>query len=142
MTMHAEAVFLVAYAIVLVAAAAGLERLGRRPTDPLSSRMLTASRPVGSDQPDSRDWPHSEVPQFHLGLSAVALTAALVISVASLVRHHTVAEVVVHLVILAVAGAHLVRLGARARQPVDHGPFPQPAGGADGRRSLRGSPHH
>ena len=61
--------------------AVGLESLGRRSTDPWASRTLAASKPP-ADRPrrDGPEWPDSEVATFHLGLSAVALAAAFVIT--------------------------------------------------------------
>ena len=75
--MDAEVAFLTGYALVLVAISLALEALGRRSTDPWSSRVLAASRPPDHEQrDDAHSWPHAEVPTFHLGLSAVALAAA------------------------------------------------------------------
>jgi hypothetical protein len=119
-----EAVFLAGYALVLVAVAAGLESLGRRSADPWSSRVLAASRPPDRPQPDEQphgqaDWPHSEVPGFHLGVSGVVLAAALVLTMVSVVRNHRPVELVVQLFLLALVAVRIAgvarRVGARGR---------------------------
>ena len=108
--MHPEAVFLAGYAVVLVAAAAGLESLGRRSSQPWSSRTLAASRPPDAQQRDEEtNWPHSEVPVFHLGVSGVVLTAGLLLTAVSVVRHHRPIEVVVHLALLALIATRIAR---------------------------------
>lgn len=110
--MHPDAVFLAGYALVLVAGATGLEALGRRSTHPWSSRVLAASRPATPPKRNERaDWPHSEVPVFHLGLSGAVLTAALVLTVASATRHHRPIELIVQLamfVVITTRIAHVV----------------------------------
>ncbi len=116
--MHPEAAFLSGYALVLVALAAGLGRLGRRATDPWSSRMLTASRPPGdasSDEGHEPGWPHSEVPAFHLVVGIVALVAALVLVLVSLVRNHRPVEGVAQVAVLLVVGIRIARLARRYR---------------------------
>jgi hypothetical protein len=89
--VHPEVLFLCGYAVALVAAAAGIDVLGRRSTDPWSSPVLAASRPpdtlLSEDGPGG--WPHSEVPTFHVGVSAVALAAGLVLTVAGAVSPRT-----------------------------------------------------
>ena len=113
--MHPEAAFLSGYAVVLIAAAAGLSRLGRRATDPWSSRMLTASRQQGdasSDAADEPGWPHSEVPAFHVVVGIVALGAALLLVLVSLVRHHRPVECVVQVGILVVIGIRITHLAS------------------------------
>lgn len=110
--MHPEAAFLAGYALSLAFVAVGLEWLGRRSTDPWASRSLAACR-APTEQPahEGPDWPHSEVPAFHLVLAAVALAAAFVITALSGFRHHETTELVIHsalLVIIAVRIRHLV----------------------------------
>lgn len=105
--MHPEAAFLAGYALTLVAIAAGLEALGRRSTHPWASGTLAACRPPEEPHRDDvADWPHSEVPVFHTGLSGVALAAALAVTAVSTVRHHDPVE-------LAAQGALLVLISAR-----------------------------
>ncbi len=122
LTVHPEAAFLSGYALVLVAVAAGLGRLGRRSTDPWSSRMLTASRPPGdassdigasSDAGHEPGWPHSEVPAFHVVVGIVALVAALVLVLVGLVRHHRPVECLVQVGVLLVVGIRIVRAPTR-----------------------------
>lgn len=113
--MHPEAAFLSGYAVVLIAVATGLSRLGRRSTDPWSSRMLTASRQPGDDSSDPAPepgWPHSEVPAFHVVVGIVALTAALLLVLVSLVRHHRPVEFVAQVGILLVIGIRIARLAS------------------------------
>lgn len=115
--MDPEAVFLAGYALVLVAAAAGLEALGRRSADPWASKVLAASRPpaAGEEADTSADWPHCEVPTFHLGVSAVVLGAALLLTAVSVTRHHRPLELVVQLAVLVFIVARMVRLASRYR---------------------------
>lgn len=125
--MHPEAAFLTGYALALVALGAGLEALGRRSTDPWSSRVLAASRPPSVEQRDkSAPWLHSDVPAFHLGLSGVALTAALLLTAVSLIRHHDPIELVVQLAVLALVTTRIAgvvrRCVASAAQQRDRGP--------------------
>jgi hypothetical protein len=122
--VNPEAVFLAGYSLVLVAVAAGLASLGRRSTDPWSSRVLAASRPpeasdldldrdLDAARPD--DWPHSEVPGFHLGVSGVALAAALLLTFVSVVRHHRPLELVVQLAVLVLITLRMARAAAAFR---------------------------
>jgi hypothetical protein len=116
--VHPEAAFLSGYALVLIAVAAGLGRLGRRTTDPWSSRMLTASRQPGdasSDAGPKPGWPHSEVPAFHVVVGGVALVAALLLVLVSLVRHHLPVECVAQVGVLLVVGIRIARLASRYR---------------------------
>lgn|GEM_PF-4583073 len=118
MTVHPEAAFLSGYALFLTVVAAALGRLGRRATDPWSSPMLTASRPPGgaaSDPGHEPGWPHSEVPAFHLVVGIVALVAALLLILVSLVRHHRPVESVAQAGVLLVVGIRIARLTRRHR---------------------------
>jgi hypothetical protein len=109
--LHPEAAFLAGYAATLVGVAAGLVALGRRATDPWSSKVLAASRPPASDPPDRQtSWIHSDVPTFHLCISGVALGAALLLTAVSAVRHHQPLEVIVQLALLAVISTSAYRL--------------------------------
>jgi hypothetical protein len=114
--VHPEAAFLAGYAAALLAIAAGLESLGRRSTSPWASRMLAAGRPADRRPADGEaDWPHSEVPLFHLGLSGVVLAAALVLTAVGMARHHDPTELLVQTAVLVVAGRRIVRLTTRRR---------------------------
>ena len=114
--MHPEAAFLAGYAAALLAIAAGLESLGRRPTSPWASRMLAANRAADGRQADGEaDWPHSEVPLFHLGLSGVVLAAALLLTAVGMVRHHDPTELLVQIALLVLISRRLVRLTSRRR---------------------------
>jgi hypothetical protein len=114
--MHPEAMFLAGYAVVLVAIAAGLEALGHRSAHPWSSRILAASRPPDVGQPDGEtDWPHSEVPVFHLAVCGVVLTAALALTAASFARHHGHVEIGVHLALLAFIATRIAGVVTRFR---------------------------
>ena len=110
--MHPEAAFLAGYALSLTFVAVGLEWLGRRSTDPWASRTLAACRPpTERTSHDGSEWPHSEVPAFYLGLAAVALVAAFVITALSAVRHAGLTELVIHsalLVIITVRIRHVI----------------------------------
>lgn len=114
--MHPEAAFLAGYAIVLLAIAAGVESLGRRPTQPWAAKMLAGSRAPDQRRVDAKtDWPHSEVPVFHLGLSGVVLAAALLLTAASVARHHDPIELVVQVALLGLITRRIVRLITRHR---------------------------
>ena len=113
--MDPEAVFLTGYALVLVAVAAGLASLGRRTADPWASRVLAASRPPPDELDGEADWPHSEVPAFHLGVSGVVLAAALLMTAVSVARHHRPLELIVQLALLALIFLRMARTAARYR---------------------------
>jgi hypothetical protein len=116
-TVHAEAAFLGGYALALVFVAVGLESLGRRSTEPWASRTLAASKPHAARPPRREpEWPHTEVATFHLGLSAVALTAASVITAVSIIRHSGPIELVTHGVLLVIIAARVRHLIARHRE--------------------------
>lgn len=119
--MHPEAAFLTGYALALTFVAVGLESLGRRSTDPWASRTLTAcSPPTQQLSPEEPDWPHSEVPAFHLGLAAVALVAALVITVLSGVRHVRLTELVIHSALLVIISVRIRHVVIECRTPTRH----------------------
>lgn len=114
--MDPEAAFLAGYAAALVGLAAGFVALGRRSTDPWSSKVLAASRPPASEPRNQQvSWIHSDVPAFHLCISAVALGAALLLTAVSAVRHHRPLELAVHLALLAVIAMSACRLRNTAR---------------------------
>lgn len=119
--MHPEAAFLAGYSLSLTFVAVGLEWLGRRSTDPSASRTLAACRPP-TQQPshEEPDWPHSEVPAFHLGLAAVALVAALVITALSAVRHAEPIELVTHSALLVIIAVRIRHLIIECRTPTRH----------------------
>lgn len=56
------------------------------------------------------DWPHSEAPALYLGVSGVALAAALVLVVASLVRNHRLLELVVQAALLGLVAVRMARM--------------------------------
>lgn len=117
--MHPEVAFLAGYALVLVAVGAGLETLGRRSTDPWASRTLAASRPPNERRADDEpDWPHSEVPVFHIGISGVALAAALALTIVSTARHHDPVELTAQVALLVLIVARVLRLITRHRSLV------------------------
>jgi hypothetical protein len=111
-----EAAFLAGYATLLLAIAAGIESLGRRPTQPWAAKMLAAGRPPDQRRVDHEtDWPHSEVPVFHLGLSGVVLAAALVLTATSGARHHDPIELLAQVALLGLTAWRIVRLITRHR---------------------------
>jgi len=117
--VHPEAAFLAGYALALTLVAIGLESLGRRSTDPWASRTLAASRPAAEhrrrDRPERPAWPDADVATFHLGLSAVALFAAFVITAVSVIRYSGPIELVTQGVLLVVIAARVRHLVARHR---------------------------
>jgi hypothetical protein len=115
--VHPEAAFLAGYAAMLLAIATGLEALGRRSTSPWASRMLAASRTADRRPPDGEaDWPHSEVPLFHLGLSRVVLAAALLLTAVGMARHHDPTELLAQIALLVLISRRIVRLPTRRRR--------------------------
>ncbi|MEO6713823.1 MAG: hypothetical protein ABIM89_10390, partial [Mycobacteriales bacterium] len=77
-----------------------------------------ASRPPDMASADvSADWPHSEVPVFHQGVSGVALAAALVLTAANLVRHHRPVELAVNVSVLMLIAVLSARILRRHRSP-------------------------
>jgi len=109
--VHPEAAFLAGYAAALVGLAAGLVALGRRSIDPWSSKVLAASRPPAPERPDEQaSWLHADVPAFHLGVSSVALAAALLLTAVSALRYHRPLDVVAQLTLLAVISLAVFRL--------------------------------
>lgn len=123
--MRPEAAFLAGYALTLVAVAAGLESLGRRSTHPGASRTLAACRPPDKPRVDGvADWPHSEVPVFHTGVSGVALAAALALTIVSVARYHDPVEQVVQGTLLVLIGARVLRLITRYRTLVGNQQHP------------------
>lgn len=99
--MDAIVYFGAAYAGALLAAAAGLHRLGRIDTSPWRSRVLSGHRramnagenpgPVGAVSARPRhpaDWPHTEVPRLYTGIGTVAASAATVLPAGVLIGHH------------------------------------------------------
>jgi len=116
--LHPEAAFLAGYAAVLVGVAVGLDALGRRAVDPWSSNVLAASRPPTAEQPDDpASWLHADVPAFHVGISAVALGAALALTAVNAVRHHQPFDLLVQFALLAVISMTAYRLVNRHRLP-------------------------
>ena len=119
--MTFETAFIAGYAGLLLLIGAALRRLGRVSTDAWSSRLFAAYRAQAPDRVDpatSADWPHSEVPQLHTALAAVASLAAALLCVAELVRHHEPLAVAVLTPVAAgaglVTGRTIVQLRARA----------------------------
>jgi hypothetical protein len=113
--MDSEVAFVGGYALALLALAAGLHRLGRINNDPWSSRLFAAYRAQAPEPPPSpsrSDWPHGEAPRLYTAVAAVASTAALVLSLGELLRHHAGAEA---MLLGAVAVAGSVSLGRYAR---------------------------
>jgi len=120
--MHAEVLFVAGYAATLLAASAGLHRLGRVNTSPWRGRVLAGHRRAlgehGRGQhPTRSDWPHSEVPHLHTGIALVAVVAAILLAVAELARHHRPPEVLLLGTVAATAAATATLLTGRLRAP-------------------------
>jgi hypothetical protein len=119
-----EAVFLLAYANLLLLAALGLHRLGRVNPSPWRSRALAGHRRrhpevASAELPAALGaaangwpptWPHAEQPRLHSGIALVAATAALVLTIAGACRHHQPLELALLTLTGAAACAVLVRL--------------------------------
>ncbi len=117
--MRPDVLFVAAYAAVLLAVSAGLDRLGRVRTDPWASRALAGyrRRNDGGTVVDGVGpaWPHSEVPRLHTGIALVAAAAATLLTAVELVRRHHLAEVAVLGAALIFGVVALTRLVAQAR---------------------------
>ncbi|MBI1759780.1 MAG: hypothetical protein HYR62_11245 [Actinobacteria bacterium] len=127
--MTFEAAFMIGYANVLLLIALGLHRLGRVNTSPWSSRALAGHQrrhsddaphdgsPPGDMGPDHDlpAWPHGEPRRLHTGIAMIAATAAMVLVVAAMVRHHATAEVLLLTATGVAAGALVARLGNALR---------------------------
>ncbi|SNS51819.1 hypothetical protein [Actinoplanes regularis] len=114
--MPFEVVFTAGYGLLLIAGAIGLHRLGRRDPSAWSSRMLAGYRaqhpePTPAGPPDA--FPHHDLGRLHSAVGAVACLAALLLTVAQLVRHHRPGEAVL-LAGCAVAAAVVLRPLLRA----------------------------
>ncbi|HET7739176.1 MAG TPA: hypothetical protein VFL67_00835, partial [Mycobacterium sp.] len=94
--MSADVVFVACYALVLVACAAGLHRVGRLNTSPWASRVTAGHRRAVGDHAPSSDqrgeWPHSDAPAVYTVMGLVATAAAIVLVTAELVIHHRLLE--------------------------------------------------
>jgi hypothetical protein len=114
--VHAETAFLAGYALALTLVAVGLDSLGRRSTDPWSSRVLAGSQRA-ADRPAHQgpDWLDSEVPAFHLAISAVALAAAFTITALSAALYRGPAELVTACTLLVVITIRIRHLATRHR---------------------------
>jgi hypothetical protein len=111
--MSGEAVFVAAYALVLLGLAGGLYRLGRVNTDAWTSRVLMAYRAQAPEPPPAAraaDWPHADARHLHTAIAAVAAAASALLCVGELVRHHRAAELLVLTAIAAGAGSLLTWL--------------------------------
>jgi phosphatidylserine synthase len=111
--MSPESAFVAAYALVLLAVAAGLRRLGKVNSSPWASRALAGYRAQTGDHAHDEEraaWPHSEVPRLFAGLAAVASTAAMVLCVAEMVRNHNTVDVLVLGIAAALSGIVTSRL--------------------------------
>jgi hypothetical protein len=117
--MTFEALFVAAYAGALLAAAAGLHRLGRMNSSPWASRLLAGYRrhapPSAVPRDDPPGWPHSDAGRLHTAMALVAGLAALLLAGAALVRHHRPLEAATLTLVLAAAVAMLTRLVAALR---------------------------
>lgn len=112
--MRFEVGFVACYALVLLGAAAGLHRLGKRNTSPWTSRALAGHRrqaPEPLPVTDPADWPHSDARRLHTLIALVIVTAVLTLAITEVVRHHRGAEVLVLCGVALLAVVELVRLG-------------------------------
>ncbi|HVQ96293.1 MAG TPA: hypothetical protein VMU51_35070 [Mycobacteriales bacterium] len=91
--MRSEVAFVAGYAVILLAAAAVLHRLGRRNSAAWASPALAAyRRQFGAPEPAPTDWPHRDVGRLHTAVGLVAALAAGLLVTAELVRFHRLAD--------------------------------------------------
>jgi hypothetical protein len=112
--MPFDVAFVAGYALVLLAAATALHRLGQRNSAAWASPALAAYRrrlaeAAAPDPPASTDWPHRDVGRLHTAVGLVAALAAGLLATAELVRVHRPAAVA----LLAPVGAVALTLAAR-----------------------------
>jgi len=82
--VNSEVVFAAAYAVVMIGAAFGIDRVGRAG----ARRRLSSNRAepgVTVDVP----WPEAGSMALHLVIAAVAVVASLGLVAVTLIRHHT-----------------------------------------------------
>ena len=116
--MSHEAMFVAAYALVLLGVAGGLRLLGKVNSSAWASRALAGYRAQTGDHAHDKEraaWPHSEVPRLFAGLAAVASTAAVVLCVVEIVRDQNNLDVLVLGIAAAVSGIVTMRLVRAAR---------------------------
>jgi hypothetical protein len=108
--MPFDVVFTAGYSLLLSAGAIGLHRLGRRDPSAWSSRMLAGYRAQHPDATPSTPpdaFPHHDSGRLHSAVGAVACLAALLVTVAQLIRHHRPGEAMLLAGCAAAAGVTL-----------------------------------
>lgn len=116
--MRSEVLFVVGYALALLAGAVGLDRLGRTSHQQRLGRLRggptrghTGSTTTADAAPG---WPHSEVPRFYSAMALVAAAASIILSVGELLgRHHRFSETVLLMSVLVLAVLTLGWIGTR-----------------------------
>jgi hypothetical protein len=119
--MPSEVDFVAGYALLLLAAAAVLHRLGRRNSAAWASPALAAYRrqvaePDQVAPPAPTDWPHRDVGRLHTAVGLVAALAAGLLVTAELVRFHRLADAAVLGPVGAVTLAVAAQLARRLRR--------------------------
>ncbi|WP_412751187.1 hypothetical protein [Krasilnikovia sp. M28-CT-15] len=127
--MPFEVAFTAVYSLLLTLGAIGLHRLGRRDPSAWSSRMLAgyrAQHPDSIPATPSDAFPHRDSGRLHSAVGAVACLAALLVTVAQLIRHHRPGEAILLAGCAAIAGAalHPLLRAAQSRPAADRVPAP------------------
>ncbi len=140
--MPADVIFVVGYALALLAGAVGLHRLGRTNRRQQPGHLRSGRTGARTDSTTTRetdpDWPHSEVPRFYSAMALVAIGASIVLPVGEFLgRDHRSPEtaLLIGLLMLAVLtlgwiGGHLDQ--GRRHQPGDDLEEGTPRRGHDG----------
>ena len=111
--MHSETVFILAYSVALLVAAAGLHRLGKVNRNPSSNRAAVNPDRAGAgsgQRSENPGWPHDESARLHSVMGLTAVAATIVLLFVEAVRHHRPIELVAIGAVAVVAIATLVRL--------------------------------
>jgi len=125
--VRAEVIFVVGYALALLAGAVGLHRLGRssRQQQPGRPRIVRSSVHGDSTTAPGPDpgWPHSEVPRFYSAMALVAAGASIMLPVGELLgRDHRASETALLIGLLVLAIFTLGWIGTKLDRARRHEP--------------------
>ena len=116
--MRPEVVFVVGYALALLAGAVGLHGLGRTSRVQQPGRLRRGPTPVPTKSTTTVDadpgWPHSEVPRFYSAMALVAAGASIILPVGELLgSDHRLSETALLISVLVLAVFTLSWIGTR-----------------------------
>jgi len=125
--VRSEVIFVVGYALTLLAGAIGLHRLGRTSRQQQPGRLRIGPTSVHGDSTAARGadpgWPHSEVPRFYSAMALVAAGASIMLPVGELLgRDHRSSETALLIGLLVIAFLTLAWIGTKLDQGRRHEP--------------------